>query len=197
MKIKILITLILLFGLLTTGCLTSETKEYKFEFTGKNSGKLTITYRNIMSQRDNEEITVKEEVEKDYEELLNKFIYGTSIEEQYPKANIVSKRLFEDNEQLCGEVILEFDDISDVNLYRYDKKAPYMYYIGSTEYMGLIIENFFDSNGDLGANNFPVVFWDKKLKNLELTTSITEPTEESISLLNAWLKDTEYENPKY
>lgn len=172
-----------------TGCLTCEYKEYKFEFTGKNSGTLTIKYKNIISQKDDKELTAREEVESDYRELIDKYILGTSIEEEYPEAKVLSKKLYEENNQLCAEVVLSFEDISNVNIYKIDKKSPFMLNLGSQSYMGLQIENYFDSNGDLGPAYFPVVMWSSKSKILELTTTITTPDEESISLLNTWKKD--------
>jgi len=197
MKIKTLIIFSILIASLFSSCLTAEYKEYKFEFTGKNSGVLTITYRNLISQKDDEELSVKEEVQKDYDELINTYISGTGLETEYPEAKIVSKRLFEENNQLCGEIIMEFDDISDVNLYKFDKKSPYMYNLGSVSYMGLLIENYFDSNGDKGPAYFPIVIWDKKEKNLELTTTITTIDDESVSLLNIWKKDINYKDQKF
>ena len=52
-------------ALLISGCLTVEKKEYTFEFTGKNSGTLTIKYINIMSSMDDEE----DVSEDDFDEL--------------------------------------------------------------------------------------------------------------------------------
>lgn len=195
-KIKILIFIILA-TIVLSGCLTAEYKEYKFEFTGKNSGILTITYRNIISQKDDDELSVREEVQQDYDELINSYILGNSIETEFPDAKIKSKKLFEEDNQLCGEVVLEFDNISDVNLYKYNKKSPFMYSLSSSSYMGLMIENYFDSNGDLGPSYFPAVIWETKTKILELTTTISTPDQESVSLLNTWKKDKDYKDIKY
>ena len=78
-KNRILVVLLFLTGFLLTGCLTSEYKEYKFEFTGKNSGKLTIVYKNIMSLKDNEDLTKDEEIKKDFDELINNYIDGNYV----------------------------------------------------------------------------------------------------------------------
>jgi hypothetical protein len=197
MKIRTSVVFAVVAALFFSSCLTAEYKEYKFELTGKNSGILTITYRNLISQKDDDELTVREEVQKDYDELINSYINGSSMETEYPEAKILSKKLFEENNQLCAEIVLEFDDISDVNLYKFDKKSPLMLSLGNSAYMGLMIENFFDSNGDLGPAYFPVVIWDNKEKNLELTTTITTPDEESVSLLNTWKKDETYQDQKF
>ena len=55
------------FAFLLSSCLTVEKKLYKWELTGPNSGKLTITYVNIMSDMDD---TLDVSVE-DFNELLN------------------------------------------------------------------------------------------------------------------------------
>jgi len=184
MKFTHLIVMAIVSAILFTGCLTTEYKEYKFEFTGKGSGKLTIKYVNVMSKRDNEEITKKEEIDTDYAELLDKYVNGSEIENAYPNAKLVSKRLFEENYKLCGEVVFEFTDISQVNLYQYDKKSPLMYYLSS-----LSSEEFYQSNGKIGPDNMPVIFWDKGLKSLTLTTKVTEQNEETTSMLDMWKRN--------
>lgn len=161
-----------------SGCLTSEYKEYKFEFKDKNSGTLTITYVNIFSEiYENED--PDSVLNSDYNELASNYMMGTELEDNFPDAKVVSKRLYEKDYQLNGELVLEFNDISQVNLFKYDKKAPYQFYLPSDE-------TFFESNGTKPAEYMPVVFWDRKKTTLELTTSISEMNEYSKSLLSTW-----------
>lgn len=161
--------------IMMSGCLTVEQKEYTFEFTGKNSGVLIIKYINIYSEMD-DSVDVSE---VDFDQLINKYLNGHEIENLYPAATNVRKRIFEENGRLCGEVKMDFNDITAVKLFQLNKKSPIMFNIS-----GLIdTESFVESNGTYGGENMPVVFWDKKLKKLTLTTSLGSPNESSISLL--------------
>jgi hypothetical protein len=161
-----------------SGCLTAQYKEYKFNFTGKNTGTLTVTHRNIFSQIYSDE-DADSVLNSDFAELLSSYLEGTTLEEKFPDAKVVSKKLYEENGQLCGEIVFEFTDIAQVNLFQYDKKAPFQFYIPSDE-------EYFDTNGEKPATYMPVVFWDKKLKSLEVTTTISTPEETDQSLLTTW-----------
>lgn len=179
--------LILLFSAIVvlSGCLTSQYKEYKFEFKDKNSGTLTITYVDIFAQIYDDE-DVDSVLNADYVEIVEDYLVGTTIETDFPEATVKSKRLFERNYKLCGEVVLEFDDISQVNLVQYDKKSPMLFYIPTGD------ETIFDTNGEQVLEAMPVVFWDKKMyktEALEVTTSISEPEGADESLLSTWKKN--------
>ncbi|HNW90319.1 MAG TPA: hypothetical protein PKN48_11690 [Bacteroidales bacterium] len=161
-------------------CLTVEKKQYTYEFTGKDSGKLTIKYINIMSNEDSADYTRIE----DFDDLLNNYVNGTKIEEAYPEAVNISKRLFEENGVLCGEVIMEFPSLSGGRLYQFDKKSPYMFYASSVDG-----ESYVESNGTYGGENMPVVMFPSKLKKLVVTTSVSQPSDESyVSLLGEYIK---------
>ena len=172
---KIRLSIIAVLALLMTSCLTVEKKTYTFEFTGENSGKLTINYINILSVMDDgNDVSAA-----DYQELMDKYINGDQITQDFPGAINIKKRLYEDNAQLCCEVSLEFADLSAARLYQYDKKSPIMMCI-SAAYDS---ETFVSSNGNYGNDFMPVVFWPSGSKKLELTTSVTAPDETTISLL--------------
>jgi hypothetical protein len=170
-----------LFSFLLSGCLTAEFKEYIFELTGKNSGKLTIRYVNIMSKSDSDEMTKEQELNKDYTELVEKYINGDELEKKYPNAKITGKRLFEQNGKLCGEVVLQFASLDQVQLYQHEGNGPVMFLLQS-----LSSETFNESNGVKGPEFLPVVFWDNKIKKLTLKTSIVAPDEKTTSLLAKW-----------
>jgi len=170
-----------MFILFLSSCLTVEKKEYTFEFTDKNAGKLTIKYINIMSTMDD----TLDVSATDFDELVNTYLNGTSLEDTYPNAKVIDKRLFEENGKLCGEVIIEFKDLKDVKLYQHDPKGPYMMMVGQL----MDSESYSSSNGEYGGEEFSVVFWDKSEKVLRLTTMVSEETEDCISLLphyNDW-----------
>ncbi len=171
------------FAFFLSSCLTVEKKQYTFELTGKDSGKLTIKYINIMSNVDSAGYTEP----KDFEDLLTSYINGSKIEESYPDAKNISKRLFEENGVLCGEVIMEFPSIKAARLYQFDSKSPFMFYASSVDG-----ETYVESNGTYGGDNMPVVMFPTKLKTLTVTTSVSKPTDEKfVSLLgeyNKWKK---------
>ncbi|MBP6978809.1 MAG: hypothetical protein PHD61_04505 [Bacteroidales bacterium] len=157
------------------GCLTVEQKEYTFELTGPNSGKLTIKYINIMSVKD-DSLDISDE---DFEELLSNYLYGESLETDYPATTILDKQLFEENGVLCGKIVLEFSDLAAVKLYRYKSTGPFMLNIGSF----LDTETYIASNGDFGGDNMPVVFWPDGASLLTVTTGVTQPDETTVSLV--------------
>ncbi len=177
-----LVSILLLSLFVLSGCLTSQYKEYKFHFTSKTTGTLTITYRNIYSQiyKDEKADSV---LSSDFASLTKDYLEGNEIEKDFPDAVVKSKRLYEENDQLCGEIILEFKDPADVHLFKYDKRSPWMFYINSDE-------TYFDSNGEKPAQFMPIVFWNRKVKNdFELTTSVREPESTDQSLLSTWKKN--------
>jgi len=156
-----------------TGCLCIQKKEYVFEFTEKGSGKLIITFYNIMSVKENG-IDVSE---KDFTELTSEYIEGNKLSQEYPNAKVRQARLFEKDGVLCGKVIVYFEKIEDVKLYQHEGKGPFMLHINN------LSEYYQSSNGTYGGKDMPVVFWDKSLKELRLTTTFEEPDAEAISLL--------------
>jgi hypothetical protein len=163
------------FILFVSGCLSVEKKTYTFQFTGENSGILTIRYHNIISVVDNGEETVEE----DFQELLNDYIEGSKTEDEYPDATLVEKRFFEEDDVLCAELVFEFNDLESARLFKYDKKGPFMYCLNCY----LETEEYGTSNGSYGGEVMPVVFWESSLKELSLNTMVTPLDETTVSLL--------------
>ncbi|GAB4310909.1 MAG: hypothetical protein Kow00127_00690 [Bacteroidales bacterium] len=165
---------------LLTGCLTTEKKEYRFELSENGSGTLTIKYINIMSMMEDSVMVA----DQDFESLVQDYINGDELDMEFENAQIRSKRLFEENGVLCGEVVIDFQDLKSIGLYQYDSKSPYMFHIGAV----LSGETYLGSNGEFGGDNMPVVFWPRNEKVLELTTYITAPDESTVSLLPQYKK---------
>lgn len=161
------------------GCLTCERKEYVFQLTGENSGKLTIKYVNIFSSL----IDSTSELTSDYEELTDMWLNGEKLENDFPQATRFKKRLFEENGTLCGEVTMEFDDLSKVRLYRYKDKGPFMFSISGVNDDG---EAFLQSNGDFGGDEMPVIFWPEDTRTLRFSTKIAVPDSTCVSMLAQW-----------
>jgi hypothetical protein len=171
--------LLLLVTIGITSCLTCERKEYVFQLTGENSGKLTIKYVNIFSSL----IDSTGELSADYDELMNLWMNGEKLERDFPMATRFKKRLFEENGTLCGEVVMEFDDLSKVHLYRYLDQGPFMFSMS-----GVTDDNevFHQSNGNFGGDRMPVVFWPDDARTLRLITKIATPDSTCVSMLPMW-----------
>ena len=160
---------------MVSGCLTVEKKSYLFEINEDGSGRLTIKYINILSIRDDNMIVAEE----DFEELIAVYLEGTKPGESFPDATIVSKRLFEENNFLCGEVIFEFEKIADAKLYRYDNRGPFMFCVNCS----FDNEVYSSSNGTYGGEIMPVVFYEEDRDIFTLITSVSTPDDNMVSLL--------------
>ena len=162
-------------ALFLSSCLTVEKKDYKYVLTGKSSGILTITYYNICSSNDSNGVA-----STDFAELINSYINGTKPEDEFPGATLIKKELYEENGKLCAKVILSFPDLKTGHIFQLDSKSPYMLYMSSFS------ENYESSNGSWGGEIMPVVFWDKKLKELNLKTTVEKNIDASLSLLDMY-----------
>jgi hypothetical protein len=168
-KRTILFSIVALFGLVVSGCLTTEYKEYTIKLNDDGSGEAAIKFINIVSQMDDSTDISKD----DFNQLISDYIEGDALQNDFPDAKIISKKLFAENGYLCGEVNLTFDSLSSVNLFQFDKQSPYMSYVNSYS------ETYVESNGLYDENVMPVVFWNKNIKKLYLKTQITEVDEDT------------------
>jgi hypothetical protein len=167
-------------ALIFSSCLTVEKKEYTFEFTGENSGRMIIKYINIISVMDEGNDVSAE----DFAGILERYIDGDQIEQDFPGSTNIKTRLYEENGQLCGEVTLDFPSLSAARLYQYDKNSPLMMCI-SAAYDS---ETYVSSNGSFGNDYMPVVFWPAGTKKLTVATSVSAPDETSMSLVEEFRK---------
>jgi hypothetical protein len=170
---------VILTVLFLSGCLTCEKKEYTFEITGIDAGRLTIKYINIMSTMD-DTVDISDE---DFNSLIADYYQGAELENDFAEATVVSKRLFEENDVLCGEIVLEFANLAEGHLYQYRGKGPIMYCLSC---FAIDSEYYNESNGEYGGDVMPVVFWDQGLKTLTLSTDVTNPDETTIGLLDKY-----------
>lgn len=148
------------------GCLGVEKKEYSIKLKDGQSGTAAIKYINIFSTDDNE----KDVSFKDFGELVSDYLDGNKIEQDFPGIRDVKKRIFIENNTLCGEISFAFDSLSQVKLFRYED-GPYMYYINSSSSPS---EKFEVSNGTFGGDKMPVIFWNKSTKDFQFRTMVTE-----------------------
>jgi hypothetical protein len=162
-------------ALFFSSCLTVEKKIYKYEFTGKNTGTLTIIYYNLSSTNDSEGVA-----RTDFAELIDTYLNGTKPEDEFPGAKVIKKELYEENGKLCARLVLGFSDLKTAKIYQADPKAQYMLHLSSFS------ESYSTSNGTWGGEIMPVVFWDRKLKILDVTTTVEKNIDNTYSLLDMY-----------
>ena len=76
LKKTIILFLAGLLAMAVSSCLTCEKKEYIFQLTGPESGKLTIRYINIFSNS----LDSTGELNADYRELMDMWYIGEKVE---------------------------------------------------------------------------------------------------------------------
>lgn len=145
------------------GCLTAERKEIVLKVNDDGSGTGSITFYNIMSAEEGKDVSLS-----DYTELVNNYLKGTKFEDYYPQFLDFSKRLYEQDGKLNGEITFSFLHYEDAGLYRYQNKGPWMYYIGLKSDVG--VDQFDTSNGMLGTEHMPVVFWAEGTKEFRIVS---------------------------
>lgn len=174
---KILVVVSLLFlAIGFNGCITTQSKQYDITLNGKGGGKAVIKYYNIMGDA--------EAAKDDFKSLISDYYMGSSIEDEFPNATILSKELYQDGEVLSGTVEIEFKDVKDLKLFQYDGNSPIMMYVNSMN------ETYVESNGTYDENVMPVVFWSKDTKTISLKTNVAgeiAPDDTSkVSMLAPW-----------
>ena len=182
-----LILIAFVFSLSLIGCLTIETKEYSFKLKKGNSGEGTIRYINIMRTDDSAST-----IENDYDELINTYLKGSKPEDEMIGIKNVKKRLYEEDNRLCGEITFEFDDIKSLKFYSYNSEV-WCYHIPAVTLFGTN-ETFFSSNGTFGGENMPVIFWDANEKSFEIKTTVSESAKNKTRLLDIWKSKGEIKN---
>lgn len=167
------------------GCLNVETKEYSFEIKKDGSGKGKIRFVNIMTDsKDSANL-----IETDYRELIDNYLKGNKLDNEYPKVKNIKKKLFEEDKQLVGELTFEFDNISKARFYKYGDNGPWCYYLGSGALGSLgANETFFSSNGEYGGEHMPIIFWEGNQKKFEFKTTLKSPDNSTKSLIDFWKK---------
>lgn len=122
--------------------------------------------------------------EADFKELVEVYLEGDQLDQDYPAAEDIKTRLFEENGQLCGEVKMKFNDLNSARLYQYDRNSPIMMNISTN----LDSETYISTNGEYGNEHMPVVFWKSGTKKLVVTTQVTAPDENSVNLVDEYRK---------
>ena len=165
------------FLILFTGCLTVEKKEYIIELTDGTSGTLTVKYYNIMSQPDDG----KDVSLEDFGILVDDYLNGDKVNENFPNTTIISTELFEANGMLCGKVVLKFNALEYIKLYRHHEKGPYMWNIFNS-----FSEKVETTNGEYDEDKFSAIFWSENTKIFKISTIANENVENNVSLLKKY-----------
>jgi hypothetical protein len=157
-------TFVLIAGMYLSACLTVESKEYRIRLTSDHSGEATIRFINILSETD-DSIDISQD---DFKQLIEFYLEGSQLEKENPGFHNVKKRLFEQDGALVGEVSFTFDSLSAVRVFRYDEGSPYMYFTGNP----LSTEQLVETNGTLGPEWMPAIFWNDGAQELYVKTRV-------------------------
>lgn len=182
MQRLLFVLFILLVILELPSCLTVESKEYHITLNPDHSGEAVIKFINIMSEAD-DTVDISND---DFHQLIDFYLQGNQLEKENPGFHNVKKRLFEQDSVLCGEITFTFDSLGSVRIFKYDANSPFMYAVGSP----LSSEQYVESNGMLGRDWMPIVFWPKDSRDLYIKTKIVSEVSFHRSLLQnykAWL----------
>ena len=153
-----------LLALSLSGCLTVEKKEYRIRLNSDFSGEATITFVNIRSESDD----TTDISADDFQQLIEYYLRGQQIEQDNPGYRAVRKRLFERDGVLTGELTFSFDSLSVMRILRYDRTSPLMYLPGAP----ISNEQIVETNGTLGPDWLPAIFWPKDATELTFTTRV-------------------------
>lgn len=146
------------------GCLSADRKEIILTVRPDSSGSARIVFHNLVSVDErSHDASIG-----DYEELVRRYLKGSKFEDYSPLFLNFKKRLFEENGVLNGEVTFEFSHYEDVGLYRYNGRGPWMYHVGF--HSDLVTEHFDTSNGSLGGELMPVVFWPEDAREFRIVS---------------------------
>lgn len=181
MKKSLIYVFFFIFSVSLVGCLTVETKEYSFKLKSGKSGTGKIKYINIMHTMDSAST-----VEAEYEDLMTNYLNGKKPEDEMLGVKNVKKRLFEEDNHLCGEITFEFDDITALKFYNFKDKV-WAYSLGGGSLFGGS-ETYFSSNGTFGGENMPAIFWDGNEDEFKFKTTIAQNDKKNESLLDIWKK---------
>ena len=182
-KLILLVAAIAIFAIFLNGCLTSESKEYRFTVNNDGTGSGSIQFINIISEdEDGADMSAN-----DFEELISGYYEGTAFEDENPNYTVTDKKLSEENGKLIGVVNFTFLSLADIGFY-HDPKcdcSEYLFYIGG------LSENFVETNGKyLGEDSdFPIISWPADTHEFYFKTIVKDTSTNGHSLLplyNKW-----------
>lgn len=175
MKLYVRLVIALALLLVLSGCLTTESKEYRFKINADGSGSGKITYVNIVSEEDEGENVAF----KDFGELMSDYINGQQFEKDNPHFNVTRKELMEVDGMLNGVIEFTFANADSIGFWRYNTSAPWLYYMGS------LSETLIETDGKYLGNDrdFPLICWEPGSQEFYFKTSVKEDMSDAHGLL--------------
>ncbi|MEZ4322972.1 MAG: hypothetical protein R3F61_36235 [Myxococcota bacterium] len=156
---------------LATACPKVERKVYTFDLKAKTG---VLYFENIVTD-------APESADGDFMEIVNKVVRGTKLEEENPGWNIAKKELYDNSGRLDGKMEFSFSDASGAGLYKYDKKAPYIWCASREEE-----ETIVATNGTRIAELPGCVAWDRKATELSVTVRTATMSGTEAPLTDQW-----------
>ena len=166
--------------LLLTGCISVESKEYRFKVNPDGTGSGTITFVNIVSQDDEG----RDVSFKDFGELVTDYMEGADFEDQNPQYHITGKRLFQKDSVLMGEVTFTFTSFDSIGFFRQPNCDCCPVLLHSEAFQ----ETYVESNGAYLGDNAatPFIRWTADTKEYYIKTRIMDDMTGTRSLLAHW-----------
>lgn len=159
---------VLFAGLFLQGCLVGHTINYEIEVNSNGRGVATVTYTNIRSNADNDT-----KLEEDKKTLFNYMLKSTQFVNDMKKEgkDIISRKLFVDNNKLNGKASYRFEKISDVENLSFEDD----FYFVTLQPDDSVIT----TNGIIvKSESYKRILWDKSFTNLQFEI-LTEPEGEA------------------
>ena len=162
-----------------TGCLTYEGKIFSYTLNKDGSVDLTVTYIGIRSAD-------ADSVESTYKELVDSYLNGDELLAKFPYGTIQSKRLYEKDGKLNGEVKVRFQTYADAGIYY--NKSKKIVVMGTEPFQLTVDETVAKTNGTKPGTVTGLLIWEEDQRNLVIELSSTG-AESGVSLLDTWKKN--------
>lgn len=152
--------------LLSSGCPEIGRITYRFDLP---SGSGSLEFEDIGTDSPSSAAS-------DFAEIVNDWLLGSKVQDEHPSWRVGERKLLEREGRLDGLVLFTFDRPADAGLYQYDRKSPYLWCAGEEE---LVVS----TNGTVVPTYPSCVFFDRKIKRVEVTVTKGDSTGGRSSLL--------------
>jgi hypothetical protein len=185
------------------GCLVVSRRIFTYNILSNGKVELVIQYLDIRSAattngiepdtgfvEKDEDNTMTEEM-KDYQSLIKDFYVSGYFADCYPTGKVVSKKLYETDNQLNGEIRVMFDNLEAAGISKVKKNLVLQSdkLCGFLQYIDSVAEPITrDVYTDTVAQYY-IFKWPKKTKTFAVEVVPYFPFTSSISLIDQWRKD--------
>jgi len=157
--LNISMTTILILSLMLTGCLTFHKVSYEVKLKSPNEGTVLLTTYDIRSTA-----KTKKEFDEDKDNLFEYMLKSDKFlsDQKSQGKEILLRKLFIDNGELCGQGEYNFTDIKSVEGMKYD---------GGFHYLNLQPDDsVISTNGTMiKSNGYKRIVWDSTFTELKFT----------------------------